>query len=183
METRATLENLNIEMNEWLSWFFSIPTDEEGNNIDYEIHTRDILSRLFNIEWETASIDDCVENLGAKWVDIIDPEIDLDNPVQTLELDITSAWSFPKGLIEEMFRKLSSMDQQIVIKGEFYDETYAPTGVFYFSKNVKEIKIVFTESIDEDRMWDDDDYREKIQEELNEHLFILQSKSDAMNRT
>lgn len=177
METRATLENLSFEMIEWLSWFFNICTDEEGNDIDHEIHTADIVSRLFDSSQNDPTIEYCVRNLGAKWVNIINPEIEIDKDLSSLELDFTSAWSFPEGLIKRLFEKLSSFDQKLVIKGYFHDETYSPTGVFFYSQKLKEVTVVYNESLDEDRMWDDDFYREKIFDSLEEKILELETRS------
>ena len=177
MTTIARLENLNVEMIEWLSRFFEITKDENGDYIDHEIHTGEIVRRLLDSSLQEPTIEYCVNILGSKWINITNPEIDVNEAPNSLELNITSAWSFPEGLIQRLFDKLSSFDNKVVIKGSFHDETYSPTGVFFQSQTLKETVVVYNESLDEDRMWDDDSYREKVFEALEDQLLELEMRS------
>jgi len=65
------------------------------------------------------------DNMGAKWVIL--------NYCEDNEIQITSAWHFPKESIERLYQILSEIDPDTSIEVTYMDEAYDPHGVFYIS--------------------------------------------------
>jgi hypothetical protein len=138
-------------------------------NSDLYVNETEHLKKLFGIE--TIDYEKVVELVGAKWINIELPSTNFNN---TVDLFIETAWSVPFNWLETLTEVLTNIDNDIILKGFFQDESLSPMGAFVFAKNYDNIENLDIE-IDTDLWWDDDQYQEKIykqQEDLLEGLLV-----------
>lgn len=146
---------------------------------DVDVTTIDIINRLYDTDYEWdyelregtwPSKEFMDEFIGSKWISIQDDVHDEDS----CNFIIETAWSVPIPFLQNLANKLGSFKEDCYLVGTYEDESYSPIGAFVFGKDYDDIED-FDEEVDTDRMWDDDDYRESIFDELNYHKESLES--------
>ena len=90
--------------------------------------------------------------------------------------NIESAWSVPQDLLKKLRDWLQKDNSKVVIRGTYEDESYNPTGAFIYAKDYDDIEDtdLDVESIDWDKMYEDDEYRESLDQkrfDLADSLF------------
>jgi len=69
-------------------------------------------------------------------------------------------------ILREASRFLTNIKEDCYILGTYEDEGYEPIGAFLYSKDWDDIED-YDIDIDHDKMWDDDEYRDEIYDNLN----------------
>ena len=131
---------------------------EDGLQVDINNHFNRLFSTKFddlNHKIDRQWMD---ENIGSKWIRIEFGEFDLQ-----VNLMIESAWSVPTYYLENLVSFLNRYDLDIVAYGTYEDEGYSPVGAFVYAYEYDDIEDY---DIDVDLMWGDDDYSERIYDEL-----------------
>jgi hypothetical protein len=124
------------------------------------------LSREENEEAENTwpEMDWMQENVGSKW---IYSEYDHDDDPEFCHLLIMAAWSVPQGFLDKLAQELRKIKDDCYICGTYEDESYDPMGAFLYGGLWNDIED-YDDEIDSDKMWDDDEYRERIHDEVNQ---------------
>lgn len=163
MTTLVTIKNCNELIISNLKEL-TLPIDGE-----FQVSTIDIINRMYNTEyhwdgklsegnWPSKQFMD--DNIGSKWILIEDAIFDETECSFTIE----TAWDVPIPFLENLANKLGMIQEDCYIVGTYEDEMYEPIGAFVFGKNYDDIEDY--EDVDKEKMWDDDDYRESIFNEL-----------------
>lgn len=98
------------------------------------------------------------DNIGAKWVKG-EHVNQFDN---TTELVFYSAWYQADKFCEAICNKLQEIDENVIVKNNFEEESYDFVGSSFFSKIYSDEELVDMDDWDVDRLWDDDDYRNEL---------------------
>ena len=160
--TYVKIVNLNDETRKKVLDLFSTPENSSYVNI---------LENLNKVYGESFSEPDGVtrvwmdDNVGAKSLEI---ETSYDNEPDTnyLDLILTSAWNVPTNYMEKLVSVLNEMDKEVAIYGTYEDESYSPMGAFVYGFDYDDMEDL--EDVDGEKMWDDDDYREVMYDELHD---------------
>lgn len=156
MTTYVDITNLDEVSFEKL---ISIVKDSESTTLDSEQAVKPLFE---NYDLDRSWME---ENVGSKWINV--EFIDGDAKSGDAKLIIESAWSVPSGYLEKLSETLCSVKSDVVINGTYEDESYEPCGAFIYAEGYEDIND-YDEEIDSDKMWEDDDYRDKVYVELNE---------------
>ncbi len=128
-------------------------------NGKYELHTAELGQRFFDYDEDfNPTNGDNSDNFGAKWVYVEEPE-DVDD--YEMSFMCTSAWNTPQLFMERIRDWCCARDMGSMVWGNFEDESIVPYGGFFYSKN-KDYFQKSDEDIDYDKVWDDDEYREEL---------------------
>lgn len=183
MTTRFTIKNLNEETFEKL-----ITLMELDQNDKYSVDYIKNINILYEKEFTNEVIPDyefMVENVGAKWITIEGIDKNFSDEV---DIRIESAWSVPTGYLEKLAEYLTNLDKNIVLTGTYEDESMEPMGAFVYGHNFDDLEDLEVE-IDQDRWWDDDEYRDEIYGDLYElrdslfdsYLDVMQDREEENN--
>ena len=169
MYTWVQVENLNSGSKEKLE---KLLEPESGS---YNLDATTFSNRYFdgkepNEDYDLYSFR--IDEYGAKWWYINDY---YDNDGVIL-FNIESAWSVPQNLLKKLRDWLQKDNSKVVIRGTYEDESYNPTGAFIYAKDYDDIEDtdLDAESIDWDKMYEDDEYRESLDQkrfDLADSLF------------
>jgi len=100
--------------------------------------------------------------------------MDVDNFIDNdISFTIESAWSVPQELLKKLRNWLIEESPDVVIRGTYEDESYEPIGAFIYAKDYDDIEDCDID-INHDKLFEDDEYRESIDEErinLSDTLF------------
>ena len=104
------------------------------------------------------------DNVGSKYLEI---ETSFDNQPDSDYFDfiLRSAWAVPIQYLEKLVSFLNLIDEEIAIYGTYEDESYSPMGAFVYAFDYDDMEDY--DEVDSDKMFDDDDYREEIHNELH----------------
>lgn len=134
----------------------------------YNIESVEVVNRLFKTDYsvEEKRFPDfawMVDNIGSKWIEI---ECD-DEPVFDTEYSfrVTSAWHVPEEYLLTLTQELVDVKNDVVLYGTYEDESYDPIGAFVYADEYEDSEDLDIE-IDFDQLWDDEDYRISIFDEL-----------------
>tara|TARA_B100001996_G_C18440864_1_gene508367 strand:+ start:148 stop:693 length:546 start_codon:yes stop_codon:yes gene_type:complete len=111
-----------------------------------------------------------IDEYGAKWWYVNDVDNFIDNDIS---FTIESAWSVPQELLKKLRNWLIEESPDVVIRGTYEDESYEPIGAFIYAKDYDDIEDCDID-INHDKLFEDDEYRESIDEErinLSDTLF------------
>jgi len=160
MTTSLTIKNLNEETFEKLKALMELEPIEK-----YQVDSIKSINILYEKEFNNEVIPDyefMTENVGSKWI-TIEP-LD-ENFSEEVDLFIETAWSVPTGYLEKLAEYLTNLDKNIVLVGTYEDESMEPIGAFVYGHNYDDIEDMDVE-VDYDRLWEEDEYRDGIYEEL-----------------
>ena len=173
MTTFVKVANLNPETHKKLMDMLLTPEDNELQELS-DIYGSTIvnifehLNKLFGEnfisdtdiprEWMT-------ENVGSKSL-----EIEGSNGVgnefeEEVELILSTAYSVPTEYLQKLVEVLNQIDKNVVVYGTYEDESYSPMGAFVYGHDYDDIED-YDGEVDSEQMWDDDDYRDEIYEEI-----------------
>ena len=140
---------------------------------DSQVYTDELLERLYGAtEEQFEEREYRIDNIGAKWV-AANLEYLEDGEA---EISSTSAWSVPYQMYLRLVELLVEVSPDVLLTGTYEDEGYDPCGAFIIANNYDDIEDVFgTDDIDYDKLWDDDDYRDSISDELNKEVSYMRS--------
>ena len=171
MSTYVRVSNGNQKVAERLKELF---TPNEGK---YDVNAIDILNRMLGthysyredregwdkeVDWPTDGIWDSY--IGPKWMYV---DYDHSDEPEDCNIMIRSAWSVPTEFLEKLAEELYTIKEDCYISGTYEDESYDPIGAFIYAKDWDDVED-WDEEIDYDRLWEDDDYREEIQNSTND---------------
>ena len=157
METNIQIKNGDIKVIEKLKEIF---TPKEG---EYQVDSSDLIERLGNKPPEDYDRGWMIDAIGAKWMY---SEFDLDDDIEYMELRLTSAWSVPQQFLEMLAKVITNIKEDCYILGTYEDEGYNPIGAFVYGKEYDDIED-WDGEIDFDTIWDDDEARDKMWDNLN----------------
>ena len=173
MTTYITIVNGDIKVANKLKEIF---TPKEG---EYNSTTIELINRLYDEDytWEINLSNEENKNAGNTWPEFkwlgnnvgskwIYSEYNHNDDPEFCYLIICSAWYFPEGFIKKLSEVLIEIKEDCYLKGTYQDESYVPMGAFIYAKNYNDVEDL-DEEIDQDKMWEDDKYREKMHSELN----------------
>lgn len=136
---------------------------------DFQVTTIDVVNRMYNTDY-TWSQDATTNNwpsreymaewIGSKWITI---EQDIVNESEC-RLIVESAWDVPVPFLQQFANKLAEHSEDSYIVGTYEDESYNPMGAFVFGKDYDDVEDY--EEVDEEKMWEDDDYRDDVYSEI-----------------
>lgn len=165
MRTYTTVKNINQDVVDYLKSMCK--DDGKGGHYSYTMNDAELINDLYGTNFgEETGLWDIKwgnENLGSKWIQFDYIEFNGDDITFNLE----SAWSVPMEFLEKLTEKLTSIHSECYITGTYEDEGYEPVGAFLYAKEWDDIEDL-DEDIDFEKMWDDDEYRESIFDEMEE---------------
>jgi hypothetical protein len=182
MTTYVKVDNLNEESFDKLIQLIYPPKGQ------YNIQSVEIVNRLYGTDHsvEEKRFPDNVwmlDNVGSKWIEI---ECD-DEPIFDTEYSfrITSAWHVPEEYLLTLTQTLVDIKSDVVLYGTYEDESYDPIGAFVYADEYEDSEDLDME-IDFDQIWEDEDYRISIFDELyllKENLYdcYLEHLADNLN--
>lgn len=162
MDTRVSVTGLTEKGISYLNKMFELPKGE------YEVNTSELLERMYGEVPEDFGRDYAIDKLGAKWVYGY-MEYAEDGEA---EISLTSAWSVPIQFLQNLADQLTVVqgEGKPVVYGSYFDEGYDPCGAFVFATGYEDIEDIYgndcEEEVDQDKMWDDDEYLESIYESV-----------------
>lgn len=171
MSTYVRVSNGDQRVAERLKELF---TPTEGK---YEVTAIDILNRMLGTnysyredregwdreaDWPTQEIWDSY--IGPKWMYV---DYDHSDEPEDSHIMIRSAWSVPNEFLEKLAEELYTIKEDCYISGTYEDESYNPMGAFIYAKDWDDLEDL-DEEIDYDRIWEDDEYREELQNATND---------------
>jgi len=130
--------NVHIQGNpDMINWLKSKLDDVEiTDNVFHEMSSEQTAKLFYENEFQN-TYEWMLENVGAKWCYINEWNKYDDTE---LHITITSAWSFPEPLINEMFYVCQDVDDDCVFRITYEDESLDPIGAMYISKNGSHIE-------------------------------------------
>ena len=137
-----------------------------GTNYSYSNEKED-----WNRETDWPDNDIWEKCIGPKWLYV---EYDHDDDPESAHIVLRSAWSVPTEFLSFLAEDLASIKEDCYIMGTYEDETYDPMGAFVYAKGFDDIED-YDDEIDFDRMWDDDEYRDELWEEVNQMARDIES--------
>ena len=162
MTTRVTVKNLNAETFEKLKALMAIDENDKYY-VDWVNNINTLYEQTFTAE-NIPTYEFMTESVGAKWITIEGMD---QNFSEEVDLLIETAWSFPAEYMEKLAQYLTNFDKNIYLTGTYEDESLEPMGAFVYGHNYDDVEDLDVE-IDENRWWDEDEYRDEIYEELYE---------------
>lgn len=162
MTTRVTVKNLNAETFEKLKALMAIDENDKYY-VDWVNNINTLYEQTFTAE-NIPTYEFMTESVGAKWITIEGMD---QNFSEEVDLLIETAWSFPAEYMEKLAQYLTNFDKNIYLTGTYEDESLEPMGAFVYGHNYDDVEDLDVE-IDQDRWWDEDEYRDEIYEELYE---------------
>jgi hypothetical protein len=158
MYTWVQVENLNSGSKEKLVELLS---PESGS---YQLDATTFSQRYFDGDEPEETYDKYsfrIDEYGAKWWYVNDC---YDNG-DAVEFNIESAWSVPVELLQKLRTWLQKDNNDVIIRGTYEDESYQPTGAFLYAKDYDDIEDTDIGEIDSEKLYEDDDYRESLDQE------------------
>ena len=167
MECYVKVENLTQEGTDLLRKILEPAGD------DCQVYTDELLERLYGAtEEQFEERKYRIDNIGAKWV-AANLEYLEDGEA---EISSTSAWSVPYQMYLRLVELLVEVSPDVLLTGTYEDEGYDPCGAFIIANNYDDIEDVFgTDDVDYDKLWENDDYRDSISDELNKEVRHMRS--------
>lgn len=157
METYINIKNGDIKVAEKLKEIF---TPKEG---EYQVDASELCNKIYDKSPEEYDRGWMIDEVGAKWMY---SEFDYDDDCEYIELRLTSAWSVPQLFLEKLAKVLTDVKEDCYILGTYEDEGFDPIGAFLYAKDWDDIED-YDIDIDYDKMWDDDEYRDELYDNLN----------------
>ena len=117
-----------------------------------------------------------IDRVGSKWVTKYDGGISYygGESDDEVTLNLESAWYSPSDMIKEIYRQFTLIYPETRIYGEYWDEGYAPIGVFelYNGIIIEEEQVVENEETEMEYFWGDviEPTFESLRKKLDETL-------------
>lgn len=159
MTTYVKVKNLNEETIQNFKSLF----ETENSDSSY-VNIVNHLNKVYGTNLTEFDRDWMVENVGSKWLTI---EFDGSEITTEVDLIIESAYSVPTEYLQSLVNYLYQENNDVVLYGTYEDESYNPIGAFVFAFDYDDIEDY--DDLDPEKMWEDDDYREEIYDQLYEH--------------
>jgi len=169
MRTYITIKNVDSNViDRFNTWLNESTTTDEGNFIPTTTQTIIDPVKLYNDLYDESFEPDAhpdyswmVEHVGPKWM-----MFEYDYVTDTeIKFNTESAWSVPFDFIETLTRVLTGIKEDVYITGVFEDESYDPCGAFVYGYDYDDTED-YDEEIEYDKLWEDDEYRDRFYEEL-----------------
>lgn len=161
MTTYVKIQNLNEE--NYLNFIELFKAENESSSYVEPInHFNKLFDEQFNDSDNVISREFMEQNIGSKWINI---EFDKDEFSSEVYLTIESAWCVPTEYLQKVRDMLTSWNKDITLSGTYEDEGYSPIGAFVYAFDYDDIEDS-EEEVDFEEMVSDDDYHEKIYDEL-----------------
>lgn len=138
----------------------------------YETGTGVLGERFFDYtkdDWDSGAKNR--ECFGAKWMYCEQPEEHFEE--DSISVMLHSAWNMPERFILRLKDWLCARASDSMVWGNFEDEGIQPFGAFFYSQNKYYYQEVDHE-VDYDKVWEDDEYRMKLDTmriDLEEELY------------
>jgi hypothetical protein len=162
MTTYVKIVNLNDETRKKVLDLFSTPENSSYVNIIENLNK--VYGENFT-DGESLSREWMDDNVGSKSLEI---ETSSDGEESDyFDLILTSAWGVPTGYLEKLTSLLNEIDEEVALYGTYEDESYEPMGAFVYAYDYDDMEDY--DEVDSEKMWEDDDYREEMHDELHEH--------------
>lgn len=161
--TYVKIVNLNDDTRNKVLDLFSTPENNSYVNILENLNK--VYGESF-AEPEGVSRDWMDDNVGAKSLEI-ETSFDNESDADYLDIILTSAWNVPTQYLEKLVSVLNEIDEEVAIYGTYEDESYSPMGAFVYAFDYDDMEDY--DEVDSDKMYEDDDYREEIYDELHAH--------------
>ena len=131
-----------------------------GTNYSYEADKED-----WDSEKDWPSNEEWGNKMGPKWS--YGEEFYMDNGETDGSFIIRSAWSVPQVLLESIAKELYTIKEDCYLVGNYEDEGYDPVGAFIYANGYDDIEDL-DHAYDPQDLWEDDELREKMQDEMVE---------------
>lgn len=178
MNTYIMIRNTNRDVISKLKEIFHKEDDS------YEVNTVQLANRIYGMNlsykedvenWDRESNwisqDEWDAKIGPKWIYTGGLEYYEDDSEEAT-LNLRSAWYVPIELIKGLFKVISDIKPDCYISATYEDESYDPMGAFILAKDHFGGEYLDMEDLDEeidyDKLWEDDEYRESLYDNLNE---------------
>ena len=149
-----------------------------------EMNTEQTTRLFYENQYENTS-QWVIENVGAKWCHINEWVVVSDTELQ---IQLTSAWSFPEALVEKMYSVCSELDEECEFSITYEDESLDPIGAMYISKDGSHLEESSFEWPEEDDYETEEEYLEaseymwdeigNIKDDLLEQCKLIVNESD-----
>lgn len=163
MTTYVKIVNLNEETFGKIKELFETESSDSAY-VDVLKHINKVYGTEYT-DYADLLIDWMNDNVGSKRLSIEFNDLEFSPQI---DLTIESAWSVPAAYLEKLTSVLTEWDKEIALYGTYEDESYDPIGAFVYAHDYDDIEDFYDE-IDVEQMWDDDDYREEIYDQLHAH--------------
>jgi len=165
MTTFVSIKNINEDVSSYINSM--VDTDPEQKFYNQTVRALDFINDLYGTDFSEENywtVGWGNENVGSKWltfdwIEMMDDEI---------RFNLETAWSVPFGFLETLTKKLVSIHSEVVVTGTYEDESYDPMGAFLYADDYEDIED-YDGEVDYDAIWDEDDYRENLLDELGKY--------------
>ena len=172
MTSFVRVKNANDDVVKRLKEIF---TPSEGK---YDVNSIELMNRIYGTnysyeadkeDWDRdtdwPSNEEWEEKLGPKWS--YGEEFYMEEGDEEGSFIIRSAWSVPQNLLSNIAKELYTIKEDCYIVGNYEDESYDPVGAFLYAKDWDDIEDLDS-GYDSEDLWEDDELREQMQDELCE---------------
>lgn len=161
MTTYVKVVNLNEETFKQIKELF----ENEGPNGAY-VDLFKHVNKIYGTEFDESNLDRTwmVDNIGVKWFSIEFGHVDYSPEV---EFVIESGHNVPTEYLQNLINHLTQWDKDIAMYGLYEEEVYKLIGAYVYGYDWDDVEDY--DDYDSARMWDDDDYRDEIMDELHDH--------------
>ena len=161
MTTYLKIKNLNEDNYSKFSELFKTE-NENSSYVELINHFNKLFEEQFNDSDNVISRDFMDQNIGSKWITV---EFGDDGYSSEVDVIIESAWSVPTEYLQKVRDVLTEWNKEITLSGTYEDEGYSPIGAFVYAFDYDDIED-YDEEVSFEEMMDDDEYHEKIYDEL-----------------
>ena len=161
MTTYVKVVNLNEETFKQIKELF----ENEGPNGAY-VDLFKHVNKIYGTEFDESNLDRTwmVDNIGVQWFSIEFGHVDYSPEV---EFVIESGHNVPTEYLQNLINHLTQWDKDIAMYGLYEEEEYKLIGAYVYGYDWDDVEDY--DDYDSTRMWDDDDYRDEIMDELHDH--------------
>ena len=172
MTSFVKVKNANKEVYQKLKEIF---TPSEGK---YDVNSIELINRVWgtnysyreeNENWDEEkdwpSWEEWDKLLGPKWCN--GEEFYMDEEDDEGSFILRAAYSVPQVLLEKIAKILSEIKEDCYLVGNYEHEDYDPVGAFLYAKDWDDIEDL-DEGYDVEDLWEDDELREQMHDELYE---------------
>ena len=172
MTSFVRVKNANDDVVKRLKEIF---TPSEGK---YDVNSIELMNRIYgtNYSYEAdkenwdrdtdwPSNEEWEAKMGPKWS--YGEEFYMEKGDEEGSFIIRSAWSVPQNLLSNIAKELYTIKEDCYIVGNYEDESYDPVGAFLYANGWDDIEDLDS-GYDSEDLWEDDELREQMQDELCE---------------
>jgi hypothetical protein len=156
---------INLDKGSYSRYLELFPTFENNSTVEVLGNLNKMYDKNFGHD-SLPTKDWMEKNVGTKLLEIDENSyVDKGEFSDKMELILNSAWDVPT---EYLKRLVYILGDDVVLYGTYEDESYNPIGAFVFAKDYEDMEDLY-DDLDGEQMFDDEEYRDEIYQELNSY--------------